>query len=314
MKTGPSYETFINLQTHSSFQDNMHVIKHDCSSSREPFTINVSNLSDSLKIQNIEKRKELIETMHEKLNSKHQVDDNHNLHNILSKSNECLPENLQKAFTFEELERISDEITQFDQSCKIVVSNRRKSLKRQAKIRDEQFGSFDLTDTTEKDKFSDSIRDGVLHKESIPVKMNSPSNHLQLVTNIRDRVCEKVSEMEETLNMELDEVQDSESEDSTSGIVNENDFGEEKDRNNRCCLENRDLCCQSDKLGQICKHDENHTGCCYHESSEQCWRKMEKIIEKNKKLEKMVVKSKKGMVEIRDMLSSVLSVRMEPGF
>ncbi|XP_014207248.1 uncharacterized protein LOC106638532 isoform X2 [Copidosoma floridanum] len=45
-----------------------------------------------------------------------------------------------------------------------------------------------------------------------------------------------------------------------------------------------------------------------------CWREMEKVKEKNKQLEDTVAKSRKEISEIRDMLSTVLSVRMEPGF
>ena len=41
---------------------------------------------------------------------------------------------------------------------------------------------------------------------------------------------------------------------------------------------------------------------------------MEKIIQENKNLESMVAKNRREMREIREMLSSVLSVRLEPGF
>ncbi|XP_001607149.1 uncharacterized protein LOC100123504 isoform X2 [Nasonia vitripennis] len=62
--------------------------------------------------------------------------------------------------------------------------------------------------------------------------------------------------------------------------------------------------------------DEEEAGvsCCYKGTSQNCWREMEKVLQKNKKLEDVVNKSRREMAEIRDMLSSVLSVRMEPGF
>lgn len=62
--------------------------------------------------------------------------------------------------------------------------------------------------------------------------------------------------------------------------------------------------------------DEEEAGvsCCYKGTSQNCWREMEKVLQKNKKLEDVVNKSRREMAEIRDMLSTVLSVRMEPGF
>ncbi|XP_057328745.1 general transcriptional corepressor trfA isoform X2 [Microplitis mediator] len=81
-----------------------------------------------------------------------------------------------------------------------------------------------------------------------------------------------------------------------------------------CNSERRELCCKSDQSEQLCRHDADSPDCCYHASSTSCWRKMRKIIKKNQKLENMVVKSREEMAEIRGMLSSVLSVRMEPGF
>ncbi|XP_074098597.1 ki-ras-induced actin-interacting protein-IP3R-interacting domain olf186-M isoform X5 [Cotesia typhae] len=81
-----------------------------------------------------------------------------------------------------------------------------------------------------------------------------------------------------------------------------------------CNLERRDLCCESDESEQICRHDAESKDCCCHASNTSCWRKMRKMMKKNQKLENMVVKSRQEMAEIRGMLSTVLSVRMEPGF
>ncbi|XP_043469105.1 uncharacterized protein DDB_G0286591 isoform X2 [Leptopilina heterotoma] len=304
-----------------SLNDNSH---HQASSSD-------INLDD----KNIFNAKKLFTTEHKELkteNKKQQsiIDDNHNLPNVSRQLSECLPEFQNRSMTFEEGRRSSGGTTFSDGSGDTVIPNRKRSLKRQAKIRDE-FESFDSNATIENDEYPDSVD---LNTEAI---VKSRQNPLQLVTNIRDRVCEKVSEMEETLNMDLEDVCESESDTNSRASDDDNNYveddndkdGNDNDNDNddnntkkceeatgdsQCCSENHQLCCQSDKLGQICKHDANHTGCCYHESSERCWRKMEKIMEKNKKLEKMVVKSKRGIVEIREMLSSVLSVRMEPGF
>ncbi|XP_033209444.1 uncharacterized protein LOC117168135 [Belonocnema kinseyi] len=330
MKVGPTYndskdsilinnqtinKRFRNLHTQLSIDDSVHS-NQDCSSSVKPYhTGNVYSSSDSLKNQIIKEHKELIESMDRKSQWGGSLD-HHNLPNLSRRSSEGFSETFQRPFASEG-RRFSDSATQSDGSGETLIFSRRRSFRRQAKIRSEQFEafeeSFDSNDTAENDQSSEASRAEFLNGENHLLRTDNRPTPLQLVTNIRDRVCEKVSEMEETLNIELDEDRQSET-DETSRTSAVGEVGEEEIEDNQCCSENRDLCCQSDKLGQICKHDENHTGCCYHDSSERCWRKMEKIIQKNKKLEKMVVKSKKGMAEIRDMLSSVLSVRMEPGF
>ena len=330
MKTGPTCidskdsivinnqcidKRFKNLHILLSLEDNVHS-NQDCKSSAKPhLTGNVSNSIDSLKNQVITEHKELIEVKDRKSQWQRSLDDNHNLPNVSRRSSESFSENFQRFFTSDG-RRFSDSATQSDESCESMILNRRRSFRRQARIRSEQFESFDESfdsnEMAENDTSLEASRAQVVNTENNAVRNDRPSS-LQMVTNIRDRVCEKVSEMEETLNMELDEDRHSGT-DNTSRILDEDDVNEEETEDNLCCSENRDLCCQSDKLGQICKHDENHTACCYHESSERCWRKMEKIMQKNKKLENMVVKSKKGMAEIREMLSSVVSVRMEPGF
>ncbi|XP_063978464.1 uncharacterized protein LOC135163155 isoform X2 [Diachasmimorpha longicaudata] len=80
-----------------------------------------------------------------------------------------------------------------------------------------------------------------------------------------------------------------------------------------CDPKKHHLCCKSDNQ-QICIHEENCEECCYYKGTRNYWRKMHKIMKKNEKLENMVAKSRQEMAEIREMLSSVLSVRMEPGF
>ncbi|XP_011313511.1 uncharacterized protein [Fopius arisanus] len=81
-----------------------------------------------------------------------------------------------------------------------------------------------------------------------------------------------------------------------------------------CDPKKHHLCCKSKSMEQICIHEDNCEECCYYRRTRTCWRKMNKIMKKNEKLENMVVKSRQEMAEIREMLNSVLSVRMEPGF
>ncbi|KOC67959.1 hypothetical protein WH47_12289 [Habropoda laboriosa] len=59
---------------------------------------------------------------------------------------------------------------------------------------------------------------------------------------------------------------------------------------------------------------EERTTCCCHSGPKKYWKKMEKIIQENRNLENMVTKNRREMAEIREMLSNVLSVRLEPGF
>ncbi|KAK0090889.1 hypothetical protein PV325_000055 [Microctonus aethiopoides] len=91
-------------------------------------------------------------------------------------------------------------------------------------------------------------------------------------------------------------------------------YSVDESKKNICHTDRRDLCCKNDQLGQICRHDVSTEECCYHRNSTNCWRNMRKIMKKNQKLEDMVAKNRREMAEIRDMLSNVLSVRMEPGF
>lgn len=67
-----------------------------------------------------------------------------------------------------------------------------------------------------------------------------------------------------------------------------------------------------DKICTDCKRRKNSD--CRHVDKRKYWKKMKKIMRENKKLEDMLAKSRREVAEIRGMLSSVLSVRMEPGF
>lgn len=81
-----------------------------------------------------------------------------------------------------------------------------------------------------------------------------------------------------------------------------------------CDPKKHHLCCKSDQMERICGHEKNSEECCYYKSTINCWQKMQRIMKKNEKLENEVAKSRREMAEIREMLNSVLLVRMEPGF
>lgn len=80
------------------------------------------------------------------------------------------------------------------------------------------------------------------------------------------------------------------------------------------CTEDNQACCYKGKVCKDCKHGKKHSNCCYYVDKRKYRKKMEKIMQENKRLEDMLARSRREVAEIRDMLSSVLSVRMEPGF
>ncbi|KAK2581985.1 hypothetical protein KPH14_002424 [Odynerus spinipes] len=80
------------------------------------------------------------------------------------------------------------------------------------------------------------------------------------------------------------------------------------------CKKKNQVCCCKGKIERIYRTEEIHADCCCQFDDSKCWEKVEKIMQENKKLEDIVAKSRIEMAEIRDMLNSVLSVRMEPGF
>ncbi|CAK9802990.1 hypothetical protein ANTQUA_LOCUS3539 [Anthophora quadrimaculata] len=71
---------------------------------------------------------------------------------------------------------------------------------------------------------------------------------------------------------------------------------------------------KTQSVDQVYVDTDERTTCCCHSGTKKYWKKMEKIIQENRNLENMVTKNRKEMAEIREMLSNVLSVRLEPGF
>jgi len=79
------------------------------------------------------------------------------------------------------------------------------------------------------------------------------------------------------------------------------------------CIEDQ-TCCYKSKVCKNCKHNKKCPDCCCYTEKQRYLRRMEKIVEENKRLEDMLARNRREMTEIRDMLNNVLSVRMEPGF
>ncbi|XP_015587335.1 uncharacterized protein LOC107264021 isoform X2 [Cephus cinctus] len=228
----------------------------------------------------------------------------------------CEPNPTQKKCIQGEGRRFSDGVMQSalrKTSNESLLSDRRKSLKRQARISDAdaiEYCGLECIDriipleSEEVDEKNDS-------KPEI-AQSSEPDNKNEPLKFSSDAELDRLNPSELNIKDKLVVIDDLES--STICGPSDKEEDEVMRRDTLCCPEERHRCCKSDKLGQVCKHDETFKDCCYHANSTNCWRKMEKIMQKNKKLEDMVVKSRQEMAEIRDMLSSVLSVRMEPGF
>lgn len=91
--------------------------------------------------------------------------------------------------------------------------------------------------------------------------------------------------------------------------------GEDSDAGNHSCTEDTQVCCYKGKVCKSCRHGRNCcSDCCCHAEKRKYLRKMEKIMQENEKLESMLARNRREVAEIRDMLSNIWSVRMEPGF
>ncbi|XP_032662973.1 uncharacterized protein LOC116840410 isoform X2 [Odontomachus brunneus] len=80
------------------------------------------------------------------------------------------------------------------------------------------------------------------------------------------------------------------------------------------CAKDTQVCCYRGKACKSCKHGRNCLDCRRHIDKRKYLEKMEKIMQENKKLETMLARNRREVAEIRDMLSNIWSVRMEPGF
>lgn len=89
---------------------------------------------------------------------------------------------------------------------------------------------------------------------------------------------------------------------------------EDSESTDHSCAEDIQVCCYKGKVCKNCKHGKNCLDCCCHVDEKKYLEKMEKIMQENKKLETILARNRREMAQIRDMLSNVWSVRMEPGF
>ncbi|XP_017886376.1 uncharacterized protein LOC108628747 isoform X2 [Ceratina calcarata] len=178
-----------------------------------------------------------------------------------------------------------------------VLTRRRKTLKRQTRVSD--------LDAIPNAYTSDAVQHNVESEYNLEKDLQSTfvDNRVKLNRDIAEMTESKCEVENSHMEKCFGEKQNSlgPMDDSLSKVKQDSDKG-------KCCVG------EVQSEDQSCEDKEGQTTCCCRSDSKKYWKKMEKIIQENKNLESMVTKSRREMAEIREMLSSVLSVRLEPGF
>ncbi|XP_076682711.1 ki-ras-induced actin-interacting protein-IP3R-interacting domain olf186-M isoform X2 [Andrena cerasifolii] len=179
-----------------------------------------------------------------------------------------------------------------DGSCGSVISQKRRTLKRQTRISDIDAISYhDL-------KTCGSYKAGATSEPSASIRTKSLQTMEDLPSRSENESC--VAACSNTFSNEMDDrIQ------SVDSIL----LNEEQQEDCTCSIE-KNQCLERVSMGE----EEETATCRCCPGTTKYWEKMEKMIKKNKNLESMVVRNRREMAEIREMLNSVLSVRLEPGF
>ncbi|XP_078037221.1 ki-ras-induced actin-interacting protein-IP3R-interacting domain olf186-M [Augochlora pura] len=203
--------------------------------------------------------------------------------------------------TMEQARRHSDSFvhTIENGSSESVLSQRRKTLRRQARINDVDAVNY----CSSKSCISDTMEEKVMNsQEKINTCEHSKKIHAKSFQKITKNAKSKIED--ESCSTLLKNIDDS------IQCIDDN-LDEEKQHNvSKHYVE------KNQSLRQTCNDSGEGTAncCCCRSGSTKYWKKMDKIIQENKNFEKIVKKNRREMAEIREMLSSVLSVRLEPGF
>ncbi|XP_015173815.1 PREDICTED: uncharacterized protein LOC107065040 isoform X2 [Polistes dominula] len=194
--------------------------------------------------------------------------------------------------------------------------NRRKSLKRQARVNEFDGDNFYSSSPI---VFKDKIVQDKTSESDLTPDLYATSKK---ITNIKELNLESTQEVECLSQEKVNETygpfksykyapsvstNTSSTSSSTTSVL-------KPTKGTKCCKKKNPACDCKEKLDSIYKAEDMHGECYCQFDDSKCWEKVEKIMEENKKLEDIVAKSRIEMAEIRDMLNSVLSVRMEPGF
>ncbi|XP_014599983.1 PREDICTED: uncharacterized protein LOC106784689 isoform X1 [Polistes canadensis] len=194
--------------------------------------------------------------------------------------------------------------------------NRRKSLKRQARVNEFDVDNFYSSSPI---VFKDKIVQDKKSESDLTPDLYATSKK---ITNIQEINLESTQEVECLSKEKVNETygpfksykyapsistNTSSTSLSTTSVL-------KPTKGTKCCKKKNQVCDCKEKLDTIYKAEDMHGECYCQFDDNKCWEKVEKIMQENKKLEDIVAKSRIEMAEIRDMLNSVLSVRMEPGF
>lgn len=216
--------------------------------------------------------------------------------------------------------RFSDSMITEEQINENSLQRRRRSLKRQFGV--DEFDKLNFYDSnpaiaeilqdkrTESTSSSDiyEIREQKTDIEDLKLcKLNDSTHSLESTNEVECLSTQKANESYGPSNNSKC-LQNTST--NTSKISSTTTLLEKKDN----CKKKNQVCCCKEKIECIYKTEEIDADCCCQFDDSKCWEKVEKIMQENKKLEDIVAKSRIEMAEIRDMLNSVLSVRMEPGF
>ncbi|XP_011343795.1 uncharacterized protein LOC105283043 isoform X2 [Ooceraea biroi] len=216
---------------------------------------------------------------------------------------------------FDERRRFSDGAMRTVQSNELM--QKRRSLKRQSRIRDTTAMHRSDPSPPASSSISNAIFEpSIDSKEEVSNDVIDSTRQLNIVT-----LFESIEH--DDLEIKTDTVSSSNEPNcmpSSSNIGKSTDkmerfetIEEDPAPSDHSCAEDQ-VCCYKGKVCKDCKHSKKRPDSCCYAEKQRYLKKMQKIMEENKKLEDMLARNRREMAEIRDMLNSVLSVRMEPGF
>ncbi|EFN85980.1 uncharacterized protein LOC105181887 isoform X2 [Harpegnathos saltator] len=221
---------------------------------------------------------------------------------------------------FDEGRRFSDGAVHVADSRRneCTLLQKRKSLKRQSRVYDTMAMQYcDLSPI--KSSVADAILESNVDSEEVSHDITDISIHqlnapksFQLTENKDDTELE--TEAESCLGSPSYASSPGESCESIDQIRHLKIMEEDSESSDHSCVKDAQVCYYKDKVCNSCKHGRNCLDCCCHVEKRKYLKKMEKIMQENKKLENMLARNRREVAEIRDILSNVWSVRMEPGF
>lgn len=217
---------------------------------------------------------------------------------------------------FDERRRFSDGAMRSVDNKECTLMQKRKSFKRQSRICDTNAMHYSNLNP-DRSSVSNTIFESNINSEGEVSKDITDSTHQLDIRKASESIEDK-----NILEIRTDMVSPSE---EPNCMPSSSKIGESADKmehfesikdsspSDYSCTEDQ-ICSYKAKVCKDCKHSKKCLDCrCYAERQKYI-KKMEKIMEENKKLEGMLARNRREMAEIRDMLNSVLSVRMEPGF